>query len=131
MGNCSIWLAFMTCGPRAMRGKYFSLLNDGSLHSSEVAYPAVAYAGFYRAKRLGVSLLPPWMGCQSFQTSRPGVKRTNHHATVYPIWQLNFTTFVMMKTKKLRASDWLETSTFSCNTNAKLSHECPIKICLS
>ena len=51
--------------------------------------------------------------------------------TVYPIWQLNFTTFVIMKMIKLRASDWLETSAFSCNTNAKLSHECPIKICLS
>ena len=98
------------------------------------AYPAVAYAGFYRSKRLGVSLLPPGWDASpppAFQTSRPGVKRTNHHATVYPIWQLNFTTFVMMKTKKLRASDWLETSTLSCNTNAKLLHECPIKICLS
>ena len=30
--------------------------------------------------------------------------------------------------KKLRASDWLETSAFACNTSAKLWHECKLQI---
>ena len=33
-----------------------------------------------------------------------------------------------MYMKKLRASDWLETSAFACNTSAKLWHECKLQI---
>lgn len=37
-------------------------VNHG-LHTSQVAHQASAYPGLTNMKRLGLFLLPPWMGC--------------------------------------------------------------------
>ena len=45
-----------------------------SLHMSQVAHEVEAYPGFCSMKRLGVSLLPPWMGYLSIAGLPPALR---------------------------------------------------------
>ena len=50
-----------------------------ALHTSQVAYQAGAYTGFSSMKRLGVFLLPPWIGMLVHRGITPSIEFAGTH----------------------------------------------------